>query len=237
MARSTIVLLLLAAVLSLPLTGSELSLSSKTILNLSDFTMEPLSKVRNGYLNGYRIGAYPAKPLKGNPIYLAPPGFLEVTRENADSRVSPHFRLKQFVCKQQTKYPHYVVLNEDLLLKLELLVERLNQLGHKADTLHVMSGYRTPFYNSAIRNVKYSLHQWGRAADVFVDHNNDGMMDDLNRDGKIDIKDATVLRDIASKLFSEPENKHLAGGLGLYKSTAAHGPFVHVDARGYVARW
>ena len=27
------------------------------------------------------------------------------------------------------------------------------------------------------------------------------------------------------------------GGMSLYRRNAAHGPFVHVDARGQVARW
>ena len=29
----------------------------------------------------------------------------------------------------------------------------------------------------------------------------------------------------------------VVGGLGAYGSTAAHGPFVHVDTRGHRARW
>jgi hypothetical protein len=199
--------------------------------------MEPLSRVVNGVLNGYRIGTYPATPLKNNPIYERPRGFIAVTKENADTRVTPHFKLKQFICKQQESYPHYVVLNEELLLKLELILERVNQLGYPAETLHVMSGYRTPYYNKAIGNVQYSLHQWGRAADIFVDDDENGVMDDLSKDGKSDVKDAIVLRDLIQQLFSEKRYAHLAGGVGLYGATAAHGPFVHVDARGYSAKW
>ena len=44
-----------------------------------------------------RLADYPAKPLKGNPMYLPPPGFIEVTKEDADTKVSPHFTLKQFL--------------------------------------------------------------------------------------------------------------------------------------------
>ena len=66
------------------------------------FVMVPATAVKNGMLNGYRIGAYPAKPLNGNPIYLPPPGFIEVTKENQDTKVSPHFMLKQFLCKEDT---------------------------------------------------------------------------------------------------------------------------------------
>ena len=35
----------------------------------------------------------------GDPAYNRPRGFIEVTRENLGTWVSPHFRLAQFVCK------------------------------------------------------------------------------------------------------------------------------------------
>ena len=52
---------------------------------------------RNGLLNGYAIGQYPARLLNGNPIYERPAGFVEVTKDNEDTRLSPHFKLKQFL--------------------------------------------------------------------------------------------------------------------------------------------
>ena len=35
----------------------------------------------------------------------------------------------------------------------------------------------------------------------------------------------------------EPENASLVGGVGRYRMTSRHGGFVHVDTRGYSARW
>ena len=68
------------------------------------FVLVPASDVRQGMLNGYRIGAYPASK---NPIYAQPSGFVEVTKDNEDTRLTPHFRLKQFLCKQEPagQYP------------------------------------------------------------------------------------------------------------------------------------
>ena len=63
------------------------------------FVMVPARTVRDGMLNGYRIGEYPAARLKGSPLYAPPPGFVEVTRDNESTYVSPHFQLKQFICK------------------------------------------------------------------------------------------------------------------------------------------
>jgi hypothetical protein len=44
----------------------------KDAIKVHAFVMVPASAVKNGMLNGYRIGAYPAKPLKGNPLYVPP---------------------------------------------------------------------------------------------------------------------------------------------------------------------
>ena len=199
-------------------------------ITIQAFVLVPYGRLRGEYLNGYRIGRYPARPLRGLDIYRPPVGFVEVTRANEDAFVSPHFQLKQFLCKQAGGYPKYVVLNERLLQRLEQLLELVNASGYSASTFYVMSGYRTPAYNRALGNVLYSRHTWGSAADVFIDENHDGRMDDLNGDGKSDRRDAEVLY----RLFDGPQN---GGGLGKYEATRSHGPFVHVDIRDRTARW
>jgi peptidase M15-like protein len=213
--------------------------AKKDAMTVHAFVMVPASNVRNGLLNGYRIGEYPAKPLKGNPIYLPPAGFVEVTKENRDTKLSPHFTLKQFLCKEDTsdKYPKYVIVKERLPLKLEAILERVNALGFHVDTLHVMSAYRTPYYNHAIGDVLYSQHQWGSAADIYVDPTDSSRMEDLNGDGKIDADDSRYLYDEIERLTSEPNLRKFEGGLGFYPGTSAHPPFVHVDVRGAKARW
>jgi hypothetical protein len=207
-------------------------------ITLNMFVLVPHSEVEQGVLNEFHIGEYPRKPYKGLAIYGKPKGFIEVTMDTADAALSPHFRLNQFLCKQVCKFPKYLVLRERLLLKLEYLLEEVNRRGYSADTFHVMSGYRTPHYNKGIGNVSYSRHMWGGAADIFIDqHPEDGMMDDLNGDGKITIHDAAILYNIVEELQGEPSYRSFIGGMGAYESTNAHGPFVHVDIRGFRARW
>ena len=203
------------------------------------FVMVPATEVKNGLLNGYRIGEYPSTPLKGNPIYLPPPGFIEVTKENQETKVSPHFTVKQFLCKEDTTraFPKYIVLTERLPLKLEAVLQRVNELGVNVDTLNVMSAYRTPYYNHAIGDVKYSMHQWGSAADVYVDPDRKNRMEDLNRDKRVDIDDAKFLYDDIERMLAVKEFKKFEGGMGYYPATSAHPPFVHVDVRGTAARW
>ena len=205
---------------------------------LQAFVIVPFDRLQDGLLNGYRIGRYPEKPLRGLADYIPPAGFVEVTRENENVMVSPHFRLGQFLCKQPAGSRKYVVLNERLLLALEYILKRVNEAGYPATTFTIMSGYRTPAYNTSLGNVHYSMHQWGGAADIFIDENGDGMMDDLNGDGRSDIRDAELLYRLIDQAAAEPESQGLIGGLGKYRATDAHGPFVHIDVRqGRKARW
>jgi hypothetical protein len=212
--------------------------AKKDTITLHVFVMVPATQVRNGFLNGYHIGQYPA-PLKGNPLYAPPRGFVEVTKDNQDTKVSPHFTLKQFLCKEDTtrSFPKYVVLEDRLPLKLEAILERVNQLGFKTNTLHVMSAYRTPYYNRAIGDVKYSMHQFGSATDIFIDPDKKNRMEDLNRDGRVDIQDSRWLYDVIEKMTAEKVYRKFEGGLGFYPATSAHPPFVHIDVRGTKARW
>lgn len=205
---------------------------------LTVFVEVPADRVSEGYLNGYRIGDYPERPLRNNPVYLPPPGFIEVHPDMLDLPVSPHFTLGQFLCKQQPDHwPKYVVLREPLIAKLELILAEVNRRGIRTDSFVIMSGFRTPWYNRAIGNVPYSRHVWGGAADIFIDTSGDGRMDDLNGDGRVGIRDARLLRSIVYDLYEAGRFERLIGGLGLYGPRPHRGPFVHVDVRGHPARW
>lgn len=207
-----------------------------TTLNV--FVMVPYSQLTGEYLNGYRIGKYPSIPLKLLPIYEPPRGFVEVTAENEETLVAPHFRLKQFLCRQVGDYPKYLVLRERLLLALELILERANEKGYRCDTLGVLSGYRTPYRNKAIGNARYSRHLWGDAADIFLDQRpEEGTMHDPGHDGKTGRRVAAVLYDIVDGLYDKPFCSWLVGGLGVYPAAVSRGPFVHVDVRGLRVRW
>ena len=203
---------------------------------LNAFVMVPYAG--EDVLNGYRIGAYERTPLRGLAEYEVPRGLIEVTRENLGTWVSPHFRLAQFLGKQESGYPKYLVLRTRLLLKLESVVEQLAQRGIETDTLFVMSGYRTPFYNRAIGNrTTYSRHSYGDAADVFVDRDGDGRMDDITGDGKADLGDALLIYGMVEDLAKETWFQPFEGGLGIYPPNPRFGPMVHMDTRGQKTRW
>lgn len=207
-------------------------------LSVHAFVMVPFDSLRDGSLNGYQVGDYPEERYGGMDRYRRPRGFVEVTAENRGALVSPRFRLGQFLCKQAGGWPKYVVLQERLLWKLEAAADELDRRGLDGGGLVVMSGYRTPAYNRAIGQSRYSRHMYGDAADVFVDRSpRDGRMDDLDGDGRATVADADVLHRIVDALSRRSPTNRWVGGLGKYPANAAHGPFVHVDARGYRARW
>ena len=217
-----------------PVRVTEAGGSRSTLLNV--FVKTPFSRTEKT-LNGYRIGDYPEETFRQTAEYKTPRGFVEVTAANRNTKVAPHFTVGQFLCKQAGGYPKYLMLRERLVLKLEAVLEAVHDEGIAADTLHVMSGYRTPAYNADLGNVKFSQHQFGGAADIFVDRDRNGAMDDINRDGRVDRGDTEKLVSIVERMMKNPKYARFIGGVGRYGSTGSHGPFVHVDARGYSANW
>jgi hypothetical protein len=208
---------------------------------LTFISLLPFSEKKGGSIGAYRMGFWPAE--RGRlraATYRNPDGFIEVTAENQDTPVSEHFRLRDFLTKDQfTIWPKYLVLREELIDKLELVIAELQREGIPVRRMTVMSGFRTPQYNQLGvgrgGRAQDSRHQYGDAADVFVDNDGDGWMDDLNRDGRVDYRDAQLI--LAATEQVERRHPDLVGGVGVYRATRAHGPFAHVDVRGRRARW
>lgn len=198
----------------------------------------PADKAKDGVLNGYPVGAYPRGLVHEEWRYEPPRGFVEITEENAQTLISDHFRLADLDCKLDVPYPHYAVIRTSLLVKLEAVVDVLLSRGLRGDHLRVMSGFRTPQYNRSLGNqTTYSRHIAGDAADIYVDRNRDELMDDLNRDGRIDRSDARYLLTVVNDMDNSGAFGPLVGGASAYPAEDDHGPFVHIDTRGYPARW
>jgi hypothetical protein len=208
---------------------------------LSLIVLTPFSAKVNGRIGSYRMGVWPyERRAAHDPAYESPAGFIEVTPENFGTHVSEHFTLGQFITKgQDDVWPKYVALDRRLVDKLELTIDELARRGHPVTGLVVMSGFRTPEYNesggSPAGRSAVSRHMYGDAADVFPDTAGLGRMEDLNGDGRIDLRDAAFLGAAADAV--EARHPELAGGIGVYPGNGAHGPFVHIDARGKRARW
>ncbi|HNR69356.1 MAG TPA: hypothetical protein PKN04_14825 [bacterium] len=59
----------------------------------------------------------------------------------------------------------------------------------------------------------------------------------IDPDGQSDSEDAPVLFDLFDDMSVQPGYERFIGGLGKYRANASHGPFIHVDVRGFRARW
>ena len=79
--------------------------------------------------------------------------------------VSPHFKAKEFQCKDKSEY---------LLIATEL-IETLEKIrNHFNAPVIINSGYRTPSWNSKVNGASNSYHCKGMAADIVVKGHNSG---------------------------------------------------------------
>jgi uncharacterized protein YcbK (DUF882 family) len=202
-------------------------------------TLKPWREKQGSFVNTYHVGRWPGERRNMPDNYDNPIGFIEVTPENADLTLSTHFTLRSFITNDQDSvWPKYVVMREELLDKLELVLTTLEAQGIATRNVVVLSGFRTPQYNrrAVFEGAAYaSRHQYGDAADLIIDADRNGRMDDLNRDGVVNFMDTDVINRAVERV--ERQYPDLVGGLGLYRAMGPSGPFAHIDVRGTRARW
>jgi uncharacterized protein YcbK (DUF882 family) len=210
--------------------------------NLSIIRMLPMSVKRNGRVGRYLIGNWPCElgDCPANPIYQTPPGLIEVTPQNREMFLSEHIQLKDYITKlQEGIWPKYVVIDPQNLDKIELVVQELERMGHPVRNLFAVSGFRSPWYNAnggtTSGRAGLSRHMYGDAMDIAVDNDQNGIMDDLNGDGRVNLKDARVIGEAVERV--ERKYPSLVGGMHYYPPTGGHQGMVHIDTRGNRARW
>jgi Bacterial protein of unknown function (DUF882) len=214
--------------------------SREDVQDLRVITLVPFAAKKGGQIGSYSLGQWPYE--RGgapSPAYANPTGFVEVTRENRDLHVSAHFTIGDFLNGDQPGvWPKYLLLDAGLIDKLELVIDELGREGYPVTHLAIMSAFRSPRYNQmgdTSGRSQVSRHMYGDATDIFVDNDRNGWTDDVDRDGRVDIRDAEVVAQAVERV--ESRYPALAGGVGIYPATGAHGPFTHVDVRGRPARW
>lgn len=203
-------------------------------------TLRPFAEKRDGRVGVYRLGRWPSetrRPL--SEAYRLPDGFIEVTETNRSVQISTHFLLADFLDRgQRDVWPKALVLDLRLVDKLELVIQELEMMGHRAPAIRVLSGFRTPQANARgprSGQSSESRHLYGDGADIIVDSDGDGAMDDLNRDRRVDERDVLALIAIIETV--EDKYPALVGGIGRYRAAGGSGMFVHVDVRGTRVRW
>lgn len=199
----------------------EIDEALKAVANFTQITLTPFSAKERGRVGLYFIGSWPGEhgargPSKAPPDrYANPRGFIQVTQQNETTHVSQHFRFKDFLTHdQQGVWPKYLVLEIRNVDKLELVMEDLETRGVNTAGVVVMSGFRTPQYNAGGGNTGgragLSRHMYGDAADIYIDNDHNGAMDDLNRDGRVDAGDSRYILESVERV--ERQHPELVGG-------------------------
>lgn len=80
-------------------------------------------------------------------------------KQDGDKKLSPHFKVKEFACKDGSDP---IIIDDDLIEILESLRLKLGK------PIIIMSGYRTYDYNYKIKGAINSYHTKGQAADIVV---------------------------------------------------------------------
>lgn len=82
------------------------------------------------------------------------------TSEQNNVQVGPHFKVKEFACKDGSAI---TFIDDYMVTILEILRK---ELGDKP--IIITSGYRTPTQNAKVGGAKYSYHMRGMAVDIRV---------------------------------------------------------------------
>lgn len=211
---------------------------SASEIKINVFVLHSRAEKNGQYLDDFRIGYYPEISADKKEYYSKPDGFLKIDQSLLEVKLTPNFKMKQFLTNQSKELPQYIAIQEPLLLKLEFFLEEVNKAGYYAETFGIVSIYRTPYFNKKIgNNTNLSRHLFGDAADIYIDNTGNQWMDDLNGDGQSTIADSDILYDLAVKFDQKEEFAYLQGGVSSYKGNGVRGPFIHIDTRGFHVSW
>lgn len=211
---------------------------SSSEIKINVFVLHPAEEQNGQYLEDFKIGYYPEIPADKKSYYSKPAGFLKIDESLLDLKLTPHFKMEQFLTNQSSKMPQFIAIQESLLLKLEYFLEEVNKAGYNAETFGIVSLYRSPYFNKKLgNNTDLSRHLFGDAADIYIDNSGNQWMDDLNGDKHSNKNDADILYNLAVKFDQKEEFSYLQGGVSSYKGNGVRGPFIHIDTRGFHVSW
>ncbi|MCI4669937.1 MAG: DUF882 domain-containing protein [Bacteroidia bacterium] len=162
-----------------------------------------------------------AKMLRNSVYYLIP-------AEDVYKRIVGPYRIRNFMPKDASyksskdRIDGKIVwlVDKRVLKKLLLLQNMLEEKGYDGNAFHVVNGYRHPAYNKKVGGASKSRHILGQAIDISIK--------DINKDGRTNKADKKIVLELLDKKIIKS-----FGGLGLYPKSQS----VHLDVRGYRARW
>ena len=191
--------------------------------------------------------------ITANPRTFTPPEYwYRVDDDTRHLKISRSYTLGEFDLNRaylpDWPWPGYIALDPNIVLKLEKLADTMRAGGETVTKFELIYGFRSPYYNltaleedgNATLKSPWSLHMYGKAADIILDEDADGIIDDLNGDGEHTVEDARVIRNYVRQLDREYSRtgSPLLGGNGLYYhhdfwQREPQTPYIHIDVRGF----
>ncbi len=183
-----------------------------------------------------------AAKVKDNPDSYQPPvWWIRITDMNASFEVSPGVPADDLVAPAEDtglKHTDVVPVCYPMWTAITALRNGLSARGIPGSALRVISGFRTPAYNRSIGSNAFGRHVYGDAFDFYLNlaGGDNIKAADLNRDGKLDRRDAYPIVAVIEDL--QAEGKLPMGGIGVYNTIGGdHEVSLHFDARGHRATW
>ncbi|MCX7048181.1 MAG: hypothetical protein NTX50_22195 [Candidatus Sumerlaeota bacterium] len=230
--------------------GKEATESKEGSFNLSIFVQFPYNREGRGIVDNYPIGIYPdenaaaATPAVREHAdkYRPPQWFARVAKSERGILISPHFKIGEFCTPYTDEDPTYVAISPRLIARLEALRDHLVAPDRKNPRLVILRAFLSPneigqLKRKGLKTVEFNRYQYGDAAAVIVDEDGDGVMDDLNKDGKSDYFDVDYLSRIVEQIERESKSP---GGIFMYPGPSdpllPKTPYLSIDCRGLKAR-
>lgn len=206
----------------------------------------------DGTVGGTMIGYYPDERAEGvpavvarNPAAYSPPRLFHRLDANTKTLITGgETPLGTF---HPSPFPdaevRYVVVSPGAAEFWAAMRGAVENHGLDPGALRVLRGFVSPaerqrLERSGVAIAEFSRHLYGDALAVVYDPGGDGRFNDVDGDGAVDGDDLRIVADLARDALRAAG---LSGGVGVERDfrspDGSHGPYVHVDWRGWDLRW
>lgn len=189
---------------------------------LADFKAIPLKKLPTEYLKTTQLLDPKFRKL------VSKQQFYILQKKDTYRKICGNIRIHDLVAKDSIYQSHFFFsetaiywgIDQDILFKILALQDALTANGYNRNAFKITHGHRHPSFNQQVGGTSKSRHIAGEAVDMVIG--------DINNDGKYSKADKAIVLELCEK-----EIIGNTGGIGRYPDTRT----VHIDVRGYQARW
>ncbi len=189
---------------------------------LSGFPITDLEHLPPQYIQATKMGNSKYKPM------LKSHRFFKIKKKDVYRKIVGNTRIKDLISRDDyfynTKYNSsewlFWGIDKRVLFKVSALQDSLEKKGYNRNGFSIGHGHRHPAFNEKIGGAPKSCHILGEAVDMNIQ--------DINKDGRYTEADKAIVMKICEEEIIKDK-----GGVGKYPGTRT----VHMDVRGYKARW